>query len=176
MAKAFSVVSWNVEHFKGKKKRRVQDVIGELIKINPDVFALYEVEGKDVFSELTQKMPDYNFQITEGPQTQEILVGVKNGFTAFFTQKVEYKSGNKYLRPGALLTLKIDNNNYSILFLHTKSGQDPLGLGLRDHMFKKACKFRKVLDKALQRKMEFTVYFFRRPEHYGHEISVRKKT
>lgn len=152
MTKAFSVVSWNVEHFKGKKVRRVEDVIGELRKLNPDVFAIYEVEGNKVFNELTEKMPKYSFHITEGPQTQEILVGVKSGFTAFFTQKVTFKGGNKYLRPGALLSIKINSNIYTMLFLHTKSGANPLGLGLRDDMFKKACKFRRKLDKAVNKK------------------------
>jgi len=46
MAKAFSLVSWNVEHFKGKPERvaRVVALIGEQ---NPDVFALLELEGKN---------------------------------------------------------------------------------------------------------------------------------
>ena len=97
-------------------------------------------------------MVNYTFHITEGPQTQEILVGVKQGFTSFFTQKVEFKEENKYLRPGALLSLKINKNDYALLFMHTKSGNDPLGLGLRDDMFKKACEFRKTLDDVIGKK------------------------
>jgi len=147
MAKLFSVLSWNVEHFKGEVEKRVEDVTTQIKNLNPDVFALYEVEGKEVFGALTSKMPDYSFHITEGPQTQEILVAAKNIFTSFFTQKLEFKSGNQYLRPGALLTITATNENYSFLFLHTKSGNDPLGLGLRDDMFKRACSFRTVLDK-----------------------------
>jgi hypothetical protein len=147
MPKAFSLASWNVEHFK-KKDTRVDRVIALLKKQNPDVFALYEVEGKEVFAELSTQMPAYSFHITEGPQIQEILVGVRSGLTAFFTQKIEFRSGVSSLRPGALLTLTIAGKNYTMLFLHTKSGNDPRGLGLRDDMLVKACEFRDVLKKA----------------------------
>lgn len=75
----------------------------------------------EVFNTMVAQMPKYQFHITEGPQTQEVLVGVKIGFTAFFTQKIKFKSGNLYLRPGALLTLTIDGKYYSILFLNTKT-------------------------------------------------------
>ena len=59
MPKAFSVASWNVEHFKNAP-RRVGDVIGLLASLDPDVFALYEVEGQDVFAELDAQMPGYH--------------------------------------------------------------------------------------------------------------------
>lgn len=147
MAKAFSLASWNIEHFRGKEKR-TDRIIKFLEQQSPDIFALLEVEGKEVFSTLVKQMASYQFHITEGPQTQEILVGVKNGFTAFFTQKVEFKSGNKYLRPGALLTLTIDGKYYSILFMHTKSSSHPIGLGIRDDQFRRSFKFKRKLDKA----------------------------
>ena len=147
MAKAFTVACWNVEHFKNNPTR-IDLVIEFLEEQNPDVFALLEVESKDVYNALVTKMPDYQFHITEGPQTQEILVGAKKTMTAFFTQKVEFKSGNTYLRPGALLTIRHDDTDYPILFLHTKSSAKPIGLGLRDDMFDRAFKFRKTLDKV----------------------------
>ncbi|HCS48854.1 MAG TPA: hypothetical protein DIW61_11595 [Candidatus Aminicenantes bacterium] len=147
MAKAFSLASWNVEHFKNDKTR-IKRVISFLREQDPDVFGLLEVEGKEVFTALVEEMPDYQFHITEGPQTQEVLVGVKNGLTAFFTQKTEYKTGVPTLRPGALLTLTIDGEYYPILFLHTKSSSLPLGLGIRDDQFSRAFKFKKLLDKT----------------------------
>jgi endonuclease/exonuclease/phosphatase family metal-dependent hydrolase len=147
MAKAFSVASWNVEHFNGDPTR-IERVVGFLKKQAPDVFALYEVEGSVVFQTLVGKMPDYTFHITEGAQVQEILVGVKHGLTAFFTQKLEFKSGASAMRPGALLTVTVSGRHYPILFLHTSSGNDPRGLGLRDDMLVRACDFRKTLDKA----------------------------
>jgi hypothetical protein len=147
MVKAFSLVSWNVEHFKNVNSR-VENVAAFLTAQDPDVFALYEVEGSEVFETLSHDMPGFTCHITEGPQAQEILVGVKANITAFFTQKVEFKGGDSLLRPGALLTVTIDGAHYPILFLHTKSGNDPKGLGLRDDMLVRACDFRKVLNKA----------------------------
>jgi len=151
MAKAFSIASWNVEHFKGDPSRvnRVVDFLKDSKGGNkPDVFALYEVEGKQVYSALVGKLPGYSFHITEGPQVQEILVGVKSNITAFFTQRLEFKSGNTFLRPGALLSIHVGGRDYAILFLHTKSADEPIGFGIRDNMLSKATKFRSKLEKA----------------------------
>lgn len=81
MAKAFSLVSWNVEHFK-KEDDHVARVVDLVNAQRPDVFALYEVEGKIVFDALTRRMPGYTFHITEGEAVQEILVGVRSNMTA----------------------------------------------------------------------------------------------
>lgn len=147
MPKAFSVASWNVEHFKDDLSR-VDRVVDFLKAQKADIVTLFEVEGKHVYSSLVERMPDYQFHITEGRQVQEILVGVKKTITSFFTQKTEFKSGVPTLRPGALLTVRVDGVDYSLLFLHTKSMNSPLGLGIRDDMFERALDFRKVLDKA----------------------------
>jgi exonuclease III len=149
VAKAFSIASWNVEHFRSQGvDSRVEDVVGFLADQDPDVFALYEVEGKDVFSTLTTLMPDYTFHITEGRQVQEILVGVRHGLKAFFTQRTEFKSEVSLLRPGALVTVTVDDDSYPLLFLHTKSGTDPRGMGLRDDMLTRAVEFKRTLDRA----------------------------
>lgn len=147
MAKAFSVVSWNVEHFKDAPAR-VDRVVEFLRKQKPDVLGLYEVEGGTVFDALRSKMPNYVFQITEGPQTQEILVGVRSGLSAFITQKVEFRSGTTHMRPGQLVTITLHDATYMLLFLHLASGTGPRGMGLRDDMLERAFEFRKVLDKA----------------------------
>jgi hypothetical protein len=145
--KAFSLASWNVEHFKNAPNR-VGDVVALLASLKPDVFALYEVEGKEVFGELVTRMPGYQFHITEGTQVQEILIGVRSGLTAFFTQKIEFKSGASAMRPGALLTVTIAGQSYPILFLHLSSGPDPRGWGLRDDMLERALDFRNTLQKS----------------------------
>lgn len=146
MAKVFSIASWNVEHFKGDPAR-VGRVVDFMADKNPDVFALYEVEGKSIFDELVTRMPGYTFQITEGDQTQEILVGIRKNLTAFITQKMEYKSGTTHMRPGQLVTVRVDDKNYSVLFLHVASGANPRGMGLRDDMVQRAIDFRKALAK-----------------------------
>jgi Endonuclease/Exonuclease/phosphatase family len=153
MAKAFSVLSWNVEHFGAASgnmppEKPVGPIIDLIVEQNADVVAIYEVVGATVFQEVTTKMPDYSFHITEGSQTQEILVGVRKTLTTFFTQRVEFNSGVTVLRPGALLTITLDEVNYSLLFLHLKSLTDPRGFGLRDDQTERALKFRNVLNNA----------------------------
>ena len=149
MAKVFSVASWNVEHFKddptGARVNRVVDFVRQQ---DPDVFGIYEVEGASVFKALTTRMPNYMFQITEGLQTQEILIGVRRTLTAFITQRTEFRAGTTHMRPGQLVTVTKNGVNYALLFLHLSSGSDPRGMGLRDDMLERAFEFRKVLDKA----------------------------
>jgi len=147
MAKVFSVASWNVEHFKNDSGR-IQQVVEFLSDQKPDVFGLYEVEGSEVFDTLVETMPNYIFQITEGPKTQEILIGVKRSLTAFITQKVTFKSGTTHMRPGQLVTVTKDGVNYALLFLHLAAGVNPRGMGLRDDMLERAFEFRKLLDKS----------------------------
>lgn len=147
MTKVFSVASWNVEHFSAAPER-VKQVIAFMNAQRPDVFGLFEVEGATVFDQLVAQMPGYTFQITEGPQTQEILVGVRKSLTAFITQKVEFRSGTTHMRPGQLVTVVKDNQNYGLLFLHLASGNDPRGMGLRDDMLERAFDFRTTLDQA----------------------------
>jgi hypothetical protein len=147
MAKLFSVASWNVEHFKDDPTR-VKRVVEFLNAQKPDVFGLFEVEGSTIFDQLVAQMPSYTFQITEGPQTQEILVGVRRTLTAFITQKVEFRSGTTHMRPGQLVTIVKNKQNYGLLFLHLASGTDPRGMGLRDDMLQRALDFRETLDKA----------------------------
>jgi len=146
MAKAFSVLSWNIEHLKDKQPARIKRVVKTLKSEKPDVFALYEVEGKDIYDDISDEMQNYSFHITEGSQTQEILVGVKNTMTSFFSQRVEFKSGNTRLRPGAMLSLKINHINYTLMFLHLKSLTKPVGLGIRDDQFERLYKLKKKLD------------------------------
>ena len=148
MAKAFTVASWNVEHFHGEPAR-VDRVVSHLKERDPDVFALYEVTGKEVFTQMVEEFSGYTFQITEGPQTQEILVGIRNNLTAFITQKITFRAGTTHMRPGQLVTITVDDAIYSLLFLHLASGTNPRGMGLRDEMLHRAVKFRHTLDKAV---------------------------
>lgn len=144
------VISWNVEHFRDGDPARVQRVFQLLRQQQPDVFALYEVEGSEVFRAVTTVIPGYSAQITEGPQTQEILVGWRSTLTAFMTQRTEFQSGVSILRPGALVTITIDGTPWPILFLHTKSADDPRGFGLRDDQFIRAFHLLKALDRGAQ--------------------------
>jgi exonuclease III len=146
MAKAFSVASWNVEHF-GKNAAKRKNAIEFLAQNPADIVAVYEVVSKEAFRPIVEAMPKYQFHITEGPQVQEILVGIRQGFSAYVTQRLEFKGGQATLRPGVLVTLHIDDAFYSVVFLHLKSAPDPRGFGLRDDMMRRAFKFRRTLDK-----------------------------
>lgn len=148
MAKAFSVASWNVEHLgDAGPPARIANVIGFLQTQDPDVIAIYEVEGKDVWRQLMAGLPGYSWFITEGTNAQEILLGTSSGVTAFVTQKVEFNSRDAYMRPGALMSIRHEGHEYTLLFLHLASMDDPRGFGLRQDMVDRAFKFkREVVD------------------------------
>lgn len=155
MGKAFSIASWNVEHFKNasvfdtERVKRVTDFVagndGGPATV-PDIFVLYEVEGKDVFREFMAKFPDHRFHMTEGKQTQEIFIGVHRGFQTFSTQRLEFKTGKEYQRPGLLLTVHTGGAYYTLLFLHNKSGSGTEDFGLRDAALMHAFNLKKALD------------------------------
>ena len=147
MAKAFSVASWNVEHLADADPRNAARM-KFLADQKPDVLALYEVEGKNVWREATAAFPKYSFFITEGANTQEILIGVGPRVTGFLTQKVEFAGRNAYMRPGAFLTVRAGDTSYSLLFLHLASDNDPRGFGLRADMIDRAFRFKGTLDGA----------------------------
>ena len=147
MAKAFSVVSWNCEHWKEDDPRNA-DRIDYLASHEADVIALYEVEGRDVWRAIMAGLPGYSFFITEGQNTQEILVGIGPKVTGFLTQRIEFQSRDAFMRPGAFLTVKADGTDYSLLFLHLASMPDGRGFGLRTDMLERAFKFKETLDKA----------------------------
>ena len=148
MAKAFSVASWNVEHLRSQGTRtRVDDVVGFLTAQRPDVVAVYEVEGADVWRDLVDRMRGYSFFITEGQNTQEILLGTSPRITAFVTQKIEFQSRDAYMRPGALMTVRLGGVDYTMLFLHLASQPDARGFGLRTDMVDRAFSFKqKVME------------------------------
>ena len=154
MAKAFSVLSWNVEHFgaKDKERRRFKKDPIPIVKLiaaqRADIVAIYEVRSDIVFRPLVEEMADYHFFITEGPQLQEILIGVRKSVPAFVTQRTEFKAGQSTLRPGMLVTPYVDGAYYPLLFLHVKSMKDPKGFGLRNDMTIRALKLGRVFKKA----------------------------
>lgn len=155
MPKIFSVASWNVEHFKNTSpldNTRLQRVANFISGQNggpstiPDIFAVYEVEGKDVYREFMTTFPNHRFHLTEGKQTQEIFIGVHRKLQTFSTQRLEFKTGREYQRPGLLLSIRIDNVDYSLLFLHIKSGDGTEDFGLRDAALMHAFNLKKALD------------------------------
>jgi hypothetical protein len=145
---SFSVLSWNIEHFKSDAGRT--KLVAERIKThNPDVFAILETESLNTLEMMQQHFQGYNFHITDGRQTQEIMVGVrKEAFDQVaFTQKREFDNGNPFLRPGALLTLNQNNILYNILFLHNDSGPDAAAFGNRFEMIDRVQNMARAIHK-----------------------------
>ena len=158
MEKVLNVASWNVEHFKKATDpdiNRIQRVV-KFIAGNdggpssiPDIFVLYEVKGKEVYQDFMSEFPDHRFHMTEGKQTQEIFIGVHRKFQTFSTQRLEFKTGREYQRPGLLLAVRVDGVDYALLFLHIKSGRNTEDFGLRDAALMHAFNLKRALDKAL---------------------------
>ncbi len=148
MGRIISFASWNVEHFRGKKDR-VDRVVSLLDEVNPDIFAIYEVEGKTVFGKLMEKMSTHSFFITEKTDkaNMEILIGFRKTLNVFITQRDEFRSKVPTLRPGTLATVRKGEEDYCFLFLHLKSFPDPRSWGLRDDMFRNAASLKRTLNK-----------------------------
>jgi len=149
----FSFLSWNVEHFRANPDLalRAQRIAAHIRAQDPDVFGLFEVETIDVIQLMQDEFPDYTFGITDGPQSQEILVGWRNGVfdQASFTQKREFDAHNEHLRPGALVSLRNGTVYYNLLYLHTDSGPDAAAFGNRFEMFDRVWKLRTALNKKV---------------------------
>ena len=154
MPRVLTVASWNVEHF-GNDPARVDRVANFIAGQNggparvPEVFALYEVEGKKIFNGFMRRFPSHSFHITEGKQSQEIFIGVNRQLQTFSTQRLEFKTKREYQRPGLLLTVRVNNRNYGLLFLHIRSGSSTEDFGLRDAALEHAFNLKKALDKAV---------------------------
>lgn len=148
------ILSWNVQHF-GKsdadgRSGRLHRVIDLVRSHDPDVFAILEVTGIEVFDAFTDRFPDYSFTISEGPNAQEIMVGIRHGLRSFVTQRSEFKRSNPNLRPGMLVTVTRDGRNLPMLFNHLKSSSTPEGFGLRAAMLDHA----RSLAKAIRERAE----------------------
>jgi len=147
MSEIIKILSWNVEHFKSEKKAKQ---VAEIIRsYNPDIFGLYEVEHARVYRFMLEYFPKHAVFITEGQQTQEILVACSNRFEGIkFNQKKEFNSGNLSLRPGAFLTFRYPGYEmYAFLFLHTDSGTTAVDFGNRTEMFDHTFNLKRQLDK-----------------------------
>jgi exonuclease III len=157
MAKVFTVLSWNVEHFSHNNTAE-EEVVAFIQKHHPDVFGLYEVEGPDIYGFITEHFPSYLTLITEGQQQQEILVACRKTFKKInFVQRHEFKAGNPSLRPGALLSFEADGDTYALLFLHTDSGTEAPDFGNRAEMFEHTFNLKRALDKKYETNVKFMV-------------------
>lgn len=148
MSEIIKILSWNVEHFKSETKALR---VAEIIRLyNPDIFGLYEVEHARIYQFMMEHFPNHTLFITEGQQSQEILVACNNRFEGIkFNQKKEFSTGNPSLRPGAFLTFRYPGKDiYAFLFLHTDSGTTAVDFGNRTEMFGHLFNLKRQLDKV----------------------------
>ncbi len=72
---AFTVVSWNIEHFDGLSDARANDIAGFIQQHNPDLIAIYELEDSHSgFLFAHAHFQGFFTFITEGQNNQEILI------------------------------------------------------------------------------------------------------
>lgn len=149
MLSQLKFISWNIKHFNGRSPKRLMRIIAYLKNIDADIISLYEIKGSKVFTILDAQLPGYVWNTTSGPQSQEILVGIREGLgTIGFEQTDSFKGGNNFLRPGMLTTLKLAGGDiYTFLSLHLKSSSDFLANAVREEQFAALYKLSKSLKR-----------------------------
>lgn len=146
MAK-FSFFSWNIRHFKGTPARLVE-VDNFISQFDPDIFGLIEYRGKSSIRELmVDRFPEYDFAVTDSTGNLEVVVGVRRGKfdQIVWTQKRQFNDRGRKLRPGALISVRLDGVFYNLLFLHTDSGTATADYENRKKVFRKIWKLEKAL-------------------------------
>lgn len=149
----FSVMFWNVRNFgeaKNPSQERIKKVADHIKGLDPDLFCLCEIWNKDALRLLlTDKLSDYDFAITDGKGDIELLTGWKRCTfqQVLFTQRHKFREDNQYLRPGALTSIKFNNEFFNFLFLHTKAWSDSKAYNYRQAMFRKVWSLKRRLDK-----------------------------
>ncbi len=72
----FSLLSWNVETFTGTESK-LSNVAIHVKSLNPDVVGFFEVENVNIISLMNNHLPEYDYNLTDGPENKEILIGVR---------------------------------------------------------------------------------------------------
>ncbi len=156
---AFRVLFWNIENYSGDPAR-TQALVQHIQADAPDVVGFSEIKDKTALRSILQdSLANYDFGITDGQQGIELLAGWKRGafVQALFTQRREFKSGNPFLRPGSLLSVKRDGTFYNLLFLHTDSGRKNSDYMNRQDMFERIWSLRSKLDQIEGGNAQFLV-------------------
>ena len=138
---------------------KAQQVAQIIQGLDPDVFALYEVEAAPIYEFMLDNFPEHTIFLTEGQQSQEILVACRSTFQGIkYQQKKDFKSGNPRLRPGVFLTFKYPQKDmFALLFLHTDSGTGAVDFGNRNEMFEHAFNLKRKLDKKAEQNVNFMI-------------------
>ena len=120
----FTFMSWNVRMYRGSKPR-LEDVDRLLTRFSPDVFGLLEFKAKKRARELMfDRFPEYDFAATDSTGGLEVIIGFRRGKfdQVIWTQRRDFNNLPRSLRPGALISVNLEGEWYSLLYLHTDSG------------------------------------------------------
>lgn len=146
---SIKVLFWNIENFRGDNAARTAAAAAHIQAFDPDIVGFCEIGSKLAIRNLMfDALSDYEFGITDGAQTIELMAGWKRGVfeQALYTQRREFKAGRDGLRPGAMLSVKKDGTFYNLLFLHTDSGRGQYDYENRREMFTKIHSLRRTLN------------------------------
>ncbi len=154
------ILFWNIENFRGDNEERAKIVADHIRASDPDIVGFSEISSKRALRNLMMdELTDFDFGITDGAQNIELMAGWKRGKfeQALYTQRREFKANRDGQRPGALLSVKHNEQFINLLFLHTDSGR-----GIRDYenrrdMFSKIPKLRKALNEIEDTDTRFVV-------------------
>ncbi len=145
----FSFLSWNIRHFRGGKPR-LDDVDAFITGLGPDVLGLIEFQGKSGIRELmVDRFPEYDFAVTDSTGNLEVVVGYRRGKfdQVVWTQKRQFNDVKRHLRPGALVSVRLGDEFYNLLFLHTDSGTTETDYKNRKKVFGKVWRLKAALAK-----------------------------
>lgn len=143
------VLFWNIEKFKGDNAARTAAAAQHIKAFDPHIVGFSEINTKRAIRNLMmEELSDYDFGITDGAQSIELMAGWKRGTfeQALYTQRREFKAGQDGQRPGALLSVKRGGQFTNFLFLHTDSGRGKRDYENRREMFGKISRLRKTLN------------------------------
>ena len=104
---SFKFMSWNVKHFRGGSKSRIEKVDAHIGAEDPDVFGIIEFQAKDAARKIVTKYyHEYDFGMTDSKMGLDFLIGWRREKfqQVIYTQRREFMAGNINLRPGGLLS------------------------------------------------------------------------
>jgi len=148
---SFKFMSWNVKHFRGGTKSRVEKVDEHIGVEDPDVFGIIEFQAKDVARQIvTNYYEEYDFGMTDSKMGLDFLIGWKRGKfeQVIYTQRRDFMVGNLNLRPGGLLSFREEENTAftNLLFLHTDAGRTKKDYDARQAMFEKVFSLKRAIE------------------------------
>jgi endonuclease/exonuclease/phosphatase family metal-dependent hydrolase len=149
---SFSFLCWNVRHYRGDADR-LKDAENLIRDLDPDIFGLLEFEVKlkidapggghqntraDMRKLMFERFADYDFVLTDSSGGMEVLVGYRRGkFPQVVTSQRREFNDKLTLRPGSLVSVRHQDQFYSLLFLHLKSGRGKNDIARRKKMYTK---------------------------------------